>query len=68
MSDSGGLYIEINPKGAKYWRLKYRFAGKEKRLAPDVSLKEPEKNSMMPSAYLPMTQIQVKRAKHRSLL
>ena len=44
VSDSGGLYIEINPKGAKYWRLKYRFAGKEKRLAlgvyPDVSLKK----------------------------
>lgn len=32
------------PSGSKYWRLKYRFAGKEKRLAfgvyPEVSLKE----------------------------
>ena len=43
MSDGGGLYLEITPKGGKYWRQKYRFQGKEKRLAhgvyPDVSLK-----------------------------
>jgi len=42
--DGNGLYIEISPTGSKYWRLKYRFAGKEKRLAlgvyPDVSLKQ----------------------------
>lgn len=40
--DGGGLYLEISPSGNKLWRLKYRFAGKEKRLAlgiyPDVSL------------------------------
>lgn len=40
--DSGGLYLEISLAGAKLWRLKYRFDGKEKRLAlgiyPDVSL------------------------------
>jgi integrase len=42
--DGGGLYVEVSPSGAKYWRLKYRFAGKEKRLAlgvfPEVSLTE----------------------------
>ena len=42
--DGGGLYLEITPKGAKLWRLKYRFGGKEKRLAfgvyPIVGLKE----------------------------
>lgn len=41
-SDSGGLYIEVMPNGARYWRLKYRFAAREKRLAlgvfPEVSL------------------------------
>ena len=41
--DSGGLYLEVNPAGGKCWRWKYRFGGKEKRLAfgvyPDVSLK-----------------------------
>jgi integrase len=41
-SDAGGLYLEVTSKGAKLWRLKYRFLGKEKRLAlgkyPDVPL------------------------------
>lgn len=42
--DSGGLYIELSPAGGKWWRWKYRFAGKEKRLSfgtfPDVSIRE----------------------------
>lgn len=42
MFDSGGLYLEIAPSGGKWWRWKYRFAGKEKRLAfgvyPEVPL------------------------------
>jgi integrase len=41
--DGGGLYLEISPAGGKWWRWKYRFGGKEKRLSlgvyPDVSLK-----------------------------
>lgn len=43
MFDGGGLYLELTTSGAKYWRLKYRFAGKENRLSmgvfPTVSLK-----------------------------
>ncbi len=31
--DAGGLYLEVSPAGGKLWRLKYRFHGKEKRLA-----------------------------------
>lgn len=42
LADSAGLYLEISPAGGKYWRLKYRFGGKEKRLAlgvyPEVTL------------------------------
>lgn len=42
LADGGGMYLEVMPNGSKYWRLKYRYAGKEKRLAlgvyPDVSL------------------------------
>lgn len=34
--DGGGLYLEVVPTGAKYWRLKYRYGGKEKRLAIGV--------------------------------
>ena len=44
LSDGGGMYLEIAPTGGKLWRLKYRFGGKEKRLAlgiyPDTSLKD----------------------------
>ena len=34
--DQRGLYLEVTPTGRKYWRLKYRFGGKEKRLALGV--------------------------------
>lgn len=44
LADSGGMYMEVMPNGSKYWRLKYRLLGKEKRLAlgvyPAVSLAE----------------------------
>ncbi|WP_419963033.1 tyrosine-type recombinase/integrase [Pantoea vagans] len=44
LSDGGGLYLLLNTNGSRYWRLKYRVAGKEKLLAlgvyPDVSLAE----------------------------
>ena len=42
--DERGLYLEVSPAGGKWWRHKYRFEGKEKRLSlgvyPDVGLKE----------------------------
>ncbi|MGC9159342.1 MAG: Arm DNA-binding domain-containing protein [Terracidiphilus sp.] len=25
LSDGGGLYLEVDPSGGKYWRFKYRF-------------------------------------------
>lgn len=33
LADSGGLYLEVAPSQSKRWFWKYRFAGKEKRLA-----------------------------------
>ncbi|MGB7695171.1 MAG: Arm DNA-binding domain-containing protein, partial [Pseudolabrys sp.] len=27
LSDGGGMYLLVTPKGASYWRLDYRFAG-----------------------------------------
>jgi len=43
LADSGGLYLEIAATGSKRWFVKYRFGGKEKRLAlgsfPDISVK-----------------------------
>ena len=42
--DERGMYLEISPKGGKWWRFKYRFDGKEKRFSlgvyPDIGLKE----------------------------
>lgn len=44
ISDEKGLYLEVQTNGSRYWRHKYRFNGKEKRLAygvyPEVTLKE----------------------------
>ena len=44
MTDEKGLFLLVTPSGGKWWRLKYRFGGKEKLLAigvyPDVSLKD----------------------------
>jgi len=44
MFDGGGVYLEVQPSGSKWWRLKYRFGGKEKLLSlgtyPETSLAE----------------------------
>ena len=43
LSDADGLYLEVTPNRSKRWFAKYRFDGKEKRLAlgryPGVTLK-----------------------------
>jgi len=48
--DGGGLYLEVQPSGAKYWRLKYRIAGVEKRLSlgvyPEIGLKDARRKSI----------------------
>lgn len=42
--DGAGLFLDLTAAGGRYWRLKYRIAGKEKLLAlgvyPAVSLKD----------------------------
>jgi integrase len=42
--DGRGLYLEVSPAGGRWWRFKYRFAQKEKRVSlgvyPDVGLKD----------------------------
>jgi predicted O-methyltransferase YrrM len=44
LSESDGMYLLVTSNGGKYWRLKYRFHGKEKLLAlgtfPGISLLE----------------------------
>lgn len=55
-ADSHGLYLEVLPGGGKYWRLKYRFGGKEKRLGlgvyPTVSLARARQESEKSRALL----------------
>lgn len=40
--DGGGLYLEVAPSGGRWWRLKYRHGGRERRISlgtyPDTSL------------------------------
>jgi integrase len=47
LSDGRGLFLLVTKSGAKYWRLKYRFLGKEKLLSigvyPAVTLKQARK-------------------------
>ncbi len=47
LSDEKGMYLLVKKSGAKYWRLKYRFGGKENVLAlgvySDVSLAKARK-------------------------
>ncbi|KJX08036.1 hypothetical protein SG72_10905 [Enterobacter cloacae subsp. cloacae] len=42
LTDGDGMVLLVHPNGSKYWRLRYRFGGKEKMLAlgkyPEVSL------------------------------
>ena len=42
--DGGGLFLMVTPSGGKLWRFKYRFNGKEKKIAfgsyPEISLQD----------------------------
>ena len=44
MADGGGMYLYVHSNGGKYWRIDYRFQGKQKTLAigvyPEVTLSE----------------------------
>ncbi|MCG8536181.1 MAG: integrase arm-type DNA-binding domain-containing protein [Pseudomonadales bacterium] len=59
LSDGGGMYLLVTKKGGKYWRLKYRFAGKEKVLAmgvyPTVTLEEAREQRAKAKKLLPNT-------------
>ena len=42
--DERGLFLIVTPQGGKWWRFRYKWAGKEKLLSlgtyPDISLKD----------------------------
>lgn len=47
LADGEGLYLEVTPSGTKFWRLKYRLHGKEKRISigayPGISIADARK-------------------------
>lgn len=51
LTDGEGMHLLVNPNGAKYWRLQYRFDGKQKMLAlgvyPTVTLADARKRREM---------------------
>ncbi|MAA59504.1 MAG: integrase, partial [Pseudomonadales bacterium] len=59
LADGGGMYLLVTKKGGKYWRLKYRYAGKEKVLAlgvfPLVTLEEARRERDKAKRLLPDT-------------
>ncbi|HEX2552501.1 MAG TPA: integrase arm-type DNA-binding domain-containing protein [Microvirga sp.] len=50
LADGNGLFLLINPNDTRYWRLKYRLAGKEKLYAvgvyPEISLAEAREKAL----------------------
>lgn len=44
LTDSDGLFLLVTPAGGRYWRMNYRYLGKQKTLAfgvwPDTGLAE----------------------------
>ena len=67
--DTLGLYLTIAPTGAKWWRLKYRFAGKERRIGlgtyPEVPPWEPHHSKRHPCCPCPLTAQERTSASHR---
>ncbi|EIU7558989.1 integrase arm-type DNA-binding domain-containing protein [Providencia rettgeri] len=47
LTDGDGMHLMVHTNGSKYWRLQYRFGGKQKMLAlgiyPEISLAEARK-------------------------
>lgn len=69
--DANGLFLLLQPSGGKLWRLKYRYAGTEKKLSigryPDVGLKEArrrrdEAREMLANGLDPAEQKRVQKA------
>ncbi|AMH00568.1 DUF4102 domain-containing protein [Serratia liquefaciens] len=71
LSDSGNMFLLVHPNGSRYWRLRYRFLGKEKTLAlgvyPETSLsaargKRDEARKLIAEGIDPCEQRRVKKA------
>lgn len=76
LGDGGGLYIEIQPSGARWWRLKYRIGSREKRLSlgvyPAVGLAEArrrrdEARELLAAGTDPSAERKADKAAHRAV-
>ena len=67
-----GLYLEVHPNGSKLWRYKYRFLGKQKRLAlgryPEVGLAVRSIAATQPETHWTLAPIPRRRASARDWL
>ena len=74
LTDSGGLYLEVRPSGAKLWRYRYRIAGKENVFALGEITKEPigetdaEKRERIQQGRLTLFEARAERDKCRGLV
>lgn len=77
LSDGDGLFLLVTPNGGKWWRLKYRFDGKEKQLSfgtyPEVSLadareKRFEARKLVAASLDPSAERKAKKAARAELL
>lgn len=56
IADGGGLYLEISPKGSKYWRMKYRRPSDKNKIGwlleygPQSNLLKPVLSEMKPKS------------------
>lgn len=73
-TDEKGLFLLVSPSGTKRWHLKYRFDGKEKRIAfgpfPEVSLsdaraKRDEARALLANGIDPSAKRQAERLQQR---
>ncbi len=71
LGDAGGLFLLVHPNGGKWWRLKYRLAGKENQVSlgiyPKTSLAEARQQrdrlrALVADGINPSTQLKDERA------
>jgi hypothetical protein len=74
VTDERGLYLEVRPNGAKYWRFRFRWAGKQNTIScgvyPETSLNEArerreEARRLLADGIDPSEHGQMQRAKQR---